>query len=307
MNENPVETLRRALERAAQSGQLEAAIGATREFLAARGESELWERVATAVPSAKGAAPAERFGIIGASPVMLAVFDKLEKMIPSAFPVLIYGESGTGKELIAKALHEYGPRKSNPFLSTNCAAIPETLLEAELFGHKKGSFTGAVNDRKGHFVAADGGTLFLDEIADMSPGMQSKLLRVLEDHEVRPVGSNESRKVDVRVVAASNKRLQDLVAAGKFRQDLFFRLHVLSLDLPPLRERREDIPRLTEFLCAKVGKEMRKSVELTPAAVTRLQAHSWPGNVRELENEIRRAAALTSGRIDAKDLRPELP
>lgn len=289
------EDLRRQLEAAAREGYLQEFVRAVNEFA-----------VLPAQEVGAGMLPS-RFLLVGDSPAMRALFSKLERMMPSHFPVLIYGESGTGKELVAKALHEFGPRKGKPFLSTNCAAIPETLLEAELFGHKKGSFTGAVADRKGHFVAADGGTLFLDEIADMSPAMQSKLLRVLEDHEVRPVGSNESRKVDVRVLAASNRRLQDLVAAGKFRQDLFFRLNVLSIDLPSLRERKQDIPHLVAHFAQKISAEMRRPVVLRPRAFARLALHDWPGNVRELENEIRRAAALSRGEIDAEDLRPELP
>ncbi len=248
-----------------------------------------------------------QFGMIGKSPKMLLVYQRLEKLAAVTFPVLIYGESGTGKELVARALHFFGPRKAKQFFSTNCAAIPETLLEAELFGHKKGAFTGAVSDRKGHFVAADGGSLFLDEIGDMSASMQTKLLRVLEDGEVRPVGATNTSKVDVRVIAASNKRLQDLVNQGKFRQDLFFRLNVLTVDLPPLRERKEDIPLLVEYFIERVGKEMGCKITVSESAIKRMQSHSWPGNVRELENEIRRAAALSGGTIEADSLRPELP
>ena len=286
--------MRLLLEEARRSGALPAALEELRSFLGEEAKR----------PTAKGAG--ERFGIIGISPPMVALFERIEKILASSYPVLIHGESGTGKELVARALHHCGPRKGKPFFSTNCAAIPETLLEAELFGHKKGAFTGAVADRKGHFVAADGGTLFLDEIGDMSPAMQTKLLRVLEDGEVRPVGATNSLNVNVRVIAASNRRLQDLVAAGKFRQDLFFRLNVLTVELPPLRERKEDIPLLVSHFAAKVGREMGKEVRVTEAALARLVSHGWPGNVRELENEIRRGAALSGGRIDAGDLRTGL-
>lgn len=305
MTPSEIEHLRKLLEEAERNGSLADFGREIRRFFDDRNQSGLLNGAAVTTTSDK-ASSAGKFGIVGQSPAMKAVFDRLEKMIPSSFPVLIFGESGTGKELIARALHEYGPRKDKPFFSTNCAAIPETLLEAELFGHKKGSFTGAIADRKGHFVAAHGGTLFLDEIGDMPLTMQSKLLRVLEDHEVRPVGGNTSVKVDVRIVAASNKKLTEQVAQGKFRQDLFFRLNVLSVDLPPLRDRKEDIPLLVAYFCKKVGAEMKRPIEFTPDALEKIVKHAWPGNVRELENEVRRDAALSSGKIDVKDLRPEL-
>jgi Nif-specific regulatory protein len=249
---------------------------------------------------------AGRYDIVGASPPMRKVYDLIEKVLPSNYPVLIQGESGTGKELVAKALHKYGPRKDKPFVSENCAAIPESLLESELFGHKKGSFTGAVSDRKGHFEVAHTGTIFLDEIGDMSPAMQTKLLRVLQDGEVRAVGGDKVAHVDVRVIAASNKDLRDLVAKRAFREDLYFRLNVITLYLPPLRERKDDIPVLARHFLKKALTETKREVVLTPAAVKALQKHRWPGNVRELENEVRRGVALCDEVIDAADLSNEV-
>jgi DNA-binding NtrC family response regulator len=232
---------------------------------------------------------------------MKRMFELLEKYVGSDYPVLIQGESGTGKELVARALHEHGKRAKKPFVSENCAAIPETLLESILFGHARGSFTGAHRDNPGHFVTADGGTLFLDEVGDMSQGMQTKLLRVLEDGEVRAVGGSTVRKVNVRVVAASNKDLRELVARREFREDLFFRLNVLTLLLPPLRARGDDIGILARFFLARAAAEAGRSLRLAPEAVARLQQYRWPGNVRQLENEIRRAVALGDGDV----VRPE--
>jgi transcriptional regulator with GAF, ATPase, and Fis domain len=247
-----------------------------------------------------------RFDIVGTSGAMAKVYDLIERVLPSHFPVLIQGESGTGKELVARALHKYGPRKDKPFVSDNCAAIPETLLESELFGHKKGSFTGAVGDRKGHFETANYGTIFLDEIGDMSPAMQTKMLRVLQDGEVRPVGGDRVIHVDVRVIAASNKDLRDLVAKKQFREDLYFRLNVITIFLPPLRERKEDIPLLMEHFLKRAATETGRNVTVTAAALKALQKHRWPGNVRELENEIRRGVALCDDTIDVSDLSPEV-
>jgi transcriptional regulator with GAF, ATPase, and Fis domain len=255
---------------------------------------------------AAGSASSGRYDIVGVSAPMREVYDLLEKILPSSYPVLIQGESGTGKELIARALHRYGPRKDKPFVSENCAAIPETLLESELFGHKKGSFTGAVADRKGHFETANHGTIFLDEIGDMSPAMQTKLLRVLQDGEVRPVGGGAAFHVDVRVIAASNRELRDLVARKLFREDLFFRLNVITIALPPLRDRRDDIPLLAHYFLGRATAESEREVAITPAAIKVLQKHRWPGNVRELENEIRRGVALFDDVIDAPDLSPEI-
>jgi transcriptional regulator with GAF, ATPase, and Fis domain len=233
--------------------------------------------------------------IVGRTPRMLELFRLLDRLTDTALPVVIQGESGTGKELVARAIHFNGARKDRPFVSENCAAIPETLLESTLFGYVRGAFTGADRDARGLFEVADGGTLFLDEIGEMSPGMQSKLLRVLQEGELRRVGSERSRKVDVRIVAATNRDLQRMVEEGKFRQDLYFRLAVAKIALPPLRERREDIPAIVEHF-------LKKPIE--PAALSRLVAHRWPGNVRELENELQRAEALSGERITVADLSP---
>ena len=191
-------------------------------------------------------------------------------------------------------------------MSENCAAIPETLLESELFGHKKGAFTGAVADRKGHFEVANTGTIFLDEIGDMSPAMQTKLLRVLQDGEVRAVGGDKVAHVDVRVIAASNKDLRELVSKRLFREDLYFRLNVITIYLPPLRERKDDIPLLVRHFLAKVATDNRRGIEVTAAGLKAMQKYRWPGNVRELENEVRRGVALCDDAIDAGDLSPEV-
>jgi transcriptional regulator with GAF, ATPase, and Fis domain len=247
-----------------------------------------------------------RFGMVGQSPPMQAVFDLIEKVAPTNVPVLVLGETGTGKELVARALHRSSPRAKKPFQAENCAAIPATLLESELFGHVKGSFTGAIADRPGTFVSAHEGTVFLDEIGDMPLQMQSKLLRVLQNGEVRPVGSNKVRKVDVRLVAATNQDLSAVCAEKTFREDLYYRLNVITIGLPPLRERLEDLPFLVAFFLLTTGKEMERPFDLAPEALEALRRHNWPGNVRELENELRRAAVFSSGRIVAEDLSPRL-
>jgi DNA-binding NtrC family response regulator len=245
-----------------------------------------------------------RFGLIGDSPRMRAVFDLIERVAPSDVPVLVLGETGTGKELVARALHDRSPRARKTFLAENCAAVPANLLESELFGHKKGAFTHAIADRPGHFVTASGGTLFLDEIGDMPLEMQAKLLRALETGEVRPVGSSQTVKVDVRIVAATHRDLAARVKERAFREDLYFRLNVIKVELPPLRERGEDVDLLVRFFLARLG---GPGIEVTPAARAALAAHRWPGNVRQLENELRRAVALCrAGRIDREDLSPEL-
>ncbi|MCK6446803.1 MAG: sigma 54-interacting transcriptional regulator [Planctomycetes bacterium] len=261
-------------------------------------------RPAAVTPMTDTGAIPMRFGMIGDSPPMRQMFALLEKVAQSDVAVLVQGETGTGKELVARALHEYGPRKKKPFLAENCAAVPADLLESELFGHKRGSFTGAVADRDGHFVAANGGTVFLDEIGDMPLAMQAKLLRVLQEGEVRPVGSNKIVKVDVRIVAATNKDLKAMTKVGTFREDLYFRLNVVAIHLPPLRERRGDVRYLVRFFLEKVGKEMGRSATVSEEALQLLERWRWPGNVRELENEIRRSVALSLGVIGPSDLSP---
>jgi two-component system NtrC family response regulator len=249
----------------------------------------------------------ERYGyrnIVGKSKPMLKVYDLISKVAQSKASVLITGPSGTGKELIAKAIHYESLRKDKPFISVNCGALAETLLESELFGHEKGAFTGAVTMKKGRFELADGGTLFLDEIGDMSPPLQVKLLRVLQEMEFERVGGTKTIKVDVRVLSASNRNLKDDVAEGIFREDLFYRLNVIHVEVPPLRERTEDIRLLVSHFIEKYGSGRR--IELTPQAWEALYGHSWPGNVRELENVIERAVVLNSeGLIDLKDLPAE--
>ena len=268
-----------------------------------------WEELRAAerpAAAADGTAIPMRFGMVGDSAPMRALFELLAKVAPSDVSVLIQGETGTGKELVARALHEHSRRKHKPFLAENCAAVPASLLESELFGHKKGSFTGAIADRPGHFVAADGGTVFLDEIGDMPLAMQSKLLRVLQEGEVRPVGSNKTVKVDVRVVAASNKDLPTMCREGGFREDLFFRLNVITLALPPLRERAGDVAPLVRFYLAKIGAELGRAIAIRPDALAALERWNWPGNVRELENVIRRAAVFARGEITLAELPPAI-
>ncbi|MEE2941010.1 MAG: sigma-54 dependent transcriptional regulator [Planctomycetota bacterium] len=261
-------------------------------------------RASPAETSAGG--PEGRFGMIGASAAMEEVYDLIERVAPSDVPVLVQGETGTGKELVARALHEHGPRKGACLMAENCAAVPENLLESELFGHRKGAFTGANQDREGHFVAADGGTVFLDEIGDMPLPMQAKLLRVLQDGEIRPVGSNASRRVDVRIVAATHRDLVEAAKDGSFREDLLFRLNVITIHLPPLRERTGDVERLVRGLLPRIAEEVGREARITDAALTVLAAWGWPGNVRELENELRRAVALSDGVIDVADLSPRI-
>jgi transcriptional regulator with GAF, ATPase, and Fis domain len=244
--------------------------------------------------------------IIGRTPRMLDLFRLLDRITDTTLPVVIQGESGTGKELVARAIHSNGPRRDQPFVGENCAAIPETLLESTLFGYVRGAFTGAERDTRGLFEVADGGTLFLDEVGEMSPGMQGKLLRVLQQGELRRVGSERTLKVDVRILAATNRDLARMVEEGKFRRDLFFRLNVAQISLPPLRERRDDIPLMVERFLAKLATAAGRPAPkpLDPAALARLVAHRWPGNVRELENEITRADALSGDRIGVADLSP---
>jgi two-component system response regulator HupR/HoxA len=231
--------------------------------------------------------------IVGESAGIRNVLDMVAKVAPGPTTVLVQGETGTGKELVARAIHQASPRRDHLFVAVNCAALSEGVLESELFGHKKGSFTGALGDRKGMFEVADGGTLFLDEISETSIGLQAKLLRVLQEGEIRPVGETQPHKVDVRIVAATNRNLKEEVAAGRFREDLYFRLSVFPLVIPPLRERRDDIPLLARHLTRRLSAQLKKRVEgLSPEALALLQRHDFPGNVRELANEIERAILL---------------
>jgi len=234
--------------------------------------------------------------VVGESPEMKEVLKLAAKAAMSSLTVLISGKTGTGKELIAKVIHANGPRKEGPFLSVNCAALPEVLLESELFGHRKGAFTGATEDRKGLFEAADGGTLFLDEVGEMSPSLQAKLLRVLETGEVRRLGETQIKRVDVRVIAATNRDLEKDVRDGRFRRDLFYRLNIFPIHIPPLRERREDIPLLAGHFLKDTGKR------LSPEALNLLVKYDWPGNVRELKNEMERVVVLAEGNVIGPDV-----
>ena len=255
-----------------------------------------------AEPAPEGGFPGQ-FGMIGQSPAMEQVFALLARVLHTDVPVLVTGETGTGKELIASALHKHGPRRKGPLVAVNCAAIPATLLEAELFGHVKGSFTGAHKDRQGYAEAADGGTLFLDEIGEMPMEMQAKLLRFLQEGEVRPVGGNSVKHVDVRVVAATNRALEQQIKAGTFREDLYYRLAVLTLSLPALRERPEDIEPLAKFLLHRNETEGLPTAKLSEEAIEALRGSPWPGNIRQLQNELTRAAAFArDGRIEVADL-----
>jgi two-component system response regulator HydG len=248
--------------------------------------------------------------LVGKSHAMQQVYDLCERISPTSSPVLISGESGTGKELVARALHFGGPRTRAPFVAVNCAAITDTLLESELFGHQKGAFTGAVEAKKGLFVEADGGTLFLDEIGEIPLPLQAKLLRALETGSVRPVGGGGEKKVDVRIIAATNRDLARAVQEKKFREDLYYRLHVIPLVLPPLRARREDIPLLVEHFVARFYEVEREAPrrEISTEVLRRLVEHSWPGNVRELKNTIDRLLLLGRGkRVDLRDLAEALP
>lgn len=242
--------------------------------------------------------------IIGKSKAMQEVYRTLEKVAPTDSSVLIYGESGTGKELIARAIHKLGLRAGKPFIRVNCGALVESLLESELFGHEKGAFTGAVKRKKGRFELAHLGSIFLDEIGDISANMQLKLLRVLQEKEFERVGSEETIQVDVRIMAASNKNLSELVQQGKFREDLFYRLHIIPIYLPPLRERKEDIPLLANHFIKQLTAELNKPLKrITDVAVEKLLSYPWPGNVRELENAIERSIVLSEKEvIDAADL-----
>ena len=241
-------------------------------------------------------APAEWHGIVGATAVLVDLIRRIELVSASRSTVLITGETGTGKELVARALHDAGPRRHMPFVAVNCAAIPATLMESELFGHVKGAFTGATANRKGRFFLANGGTIFLDEISKLGADAQSKLLRVLQERELDPLGAEHTVPIDVRVVAATNRDLRQLVSSGAFQEDLFYRLNVIPITVPPLRERLDDIPLLVDCI---VSRQRRRGGEricaIEDGVLELLQSHDWPGNIRELENTMERAVALTTG------------
>lgn len=249
-----------------------------------------------------GGAPEQ---IVFASPRFREVYDLTLKVASSDANILVLGESGTGKELIASALHHNSPRCNHPFVSLNCAALSDTLLESQLFGHLRGAFTGAVTNQKGMLEEADGGTLFLDEIGDVSPAVQAKLLRVIQERDFIPVGSTRAKKVDVRFVAATNKDLQREVSEGRFREDLFYRLNVISINLPPLRDRPEDIEPLARHFLRRFASRMAKDIrDIAPEGVAALHSYGWPGNVRELENVMERAVILTGGSVITADVIP---
>jgi DNA-binding NtrC family response regulator len=246
--------------------------------------------------------------IVGKTPVMLEVYKLVARVAASTATVLVHGESGTGKELVARAIHTHSPRAGAAFVPVNCTALTESLLESELFGHAKGAFTGAIAAKRGLFEMANGGTLFLDEIGDMGPKMQAQLLRTLQDGEVRPVGSTESTRVDVRLVCATNKDLDEEVKAGRFREDLYFRINVVTVQLPPLRDRRADIPILVGHFLNKLAlRERKQATGMSPEALRLLTGYGWPGNVRELENAVERAVAVAKGNVILpSDLPPEI-
>ncbi len=238
--------------------------------------------------------------VVGKSKIMQSVFAEVHQVATSRATVLLRGESGTGKEAIARAIHHLSPRRDAPFIKVNCAALSETLLESELFGHERGSFTGASQERKGRFELAHGGTLFLDEIGDISPAFQTKLLRVLQEREFERVGGTRTIKVDVRLVAATNRNLEEAVAKGEFREDLYYRINVVAIFLPPLRERREDIPLLAEYFLKQANEESGKQLKFSPEAMQAMMACNWPGNVRELGNCVERIAATAQGNMIRK-------
>lgn len=244
--------------------------------------------------------------IIGQAQPMQEVFRMLQKVAPTDSSVIIYGESGTGKELVARAIHKNSNRSAGPFVRVNCGALSETLLESELFGHEKGAFTGALKRKLGRFELAQAGTIFLDEIGDISPNLQIKLLRVLQEKEFERVGGEETVSVDVRVIAATHRNLKEEVASGRFREDLYYRLHIVPINLPALRQRLDDLPVLVEHFLQRLGHELRKpNLQIAPAALDMMRNYHWPGNVRELENVLERAAVLCEGAdITLADLPP---
>lgn len=245
--------------------------------------------------------------IIGTSEALQSVFRSVEKVSGTNTNILIQGESGTGKELIARAIHHHSSRADHPFVAINCGALPETLLESELFGHTKGAFTGAVTNKPGLFRSATGGTIFLDEIGEISPAMQVRLLRAVEEHEVTPVGSSAPVAFDARILSATNRDLETEVAAGRFREDLFYRLNVIEIHLPPLRERREDIPLLMRHFIQSIARAQQQNEKsIAPEASSALINYNWPGNVRELQNSIERAFTLSNEQIDLASLPPRI-
>ena len=279
----------------ALAGSLAVALENARLYAAVRSDQARLEREVSALRRERR--QRERFAdVVGSAPAMERVFALMEVAAESSITVLLQGETGVGKELVARAIHRHGPRRDRPFLAVHCGALPESLLESELFGYRRGAFTGAVEDRAGLFEAAHGGTLFLDEIGETTPATQVKLLRALQEGEIRRVGDTRVRKVDVRVISATNRALTGEGAEG-FRQDLYYRLAVFPILVPPLRERREDVPALVSQLLERARRRLGKAVAgIEPAALERLAAYDWPGNVRELENEIERAVALAPSR-----------
>lgn len=245
--------------------------------------------------------------IIGRSPSIIKVFDLIKRVADLNVNVLITGESGTGKELVARAIHYSGIRRGGPFVPVNCGAIPESLIESELFGYKRGAFTGALRDKKGLFEEADGGTIFLDEIADLPLHLQVRLLRVIEEKSIRPLGSTETIPIDIRVIAATNKNLEEEIEKGRFREDLYYRLNVIKIELPPLRERKEDIAPLAIHFISKYSREMGKDIRgISPKALETLESYHYPGNVRELENIIARSVALETSNVIRQETLPQL-
>ncbi len=258
-------------------------------------------------PDRPGAGKSQETMLLGDSAAMQKLRSMIAKLARSQAPVFIQGESGTGKELVAREIHRAGPRAGKPFIAVNCGAIPSELMESEFFGHKKGSFTGAIADKEGLFTAAEGGTLFLDEVADLPLNMQVKLLRAIQERAIKPIGEQQEQPVDVRILSASHKNLLDEVAAGRFRQDLFYRLNVIELQVPPLRQRREDIGTLARHFLQRIADRWgTPAAQLSPEALEKLQTYDFPGNVRELENILERACTLSdSDTIGADDI--ELP
>ena len=247
---------------------------------------------------ARGKSVFDFSGVLGSSPRIREIFQLLEMVAPSEATVLLLGETGTGKELVAQAIHRNSPRAAGPFVVVNCATLPETLLESELFGHERGSFTGATVRKDGRFLVAHHGTVFLDEIGELTLPIQAKILRVLQAREFEPVGSNRTQKVDVRIITATNRDLEKMVREGRFRDDLYYRLNVFQLVLPPLRERLEDLPVLADFFLKRYGEKNRRGgITLAPEALQAFRRYSWPGNIRELENVIERGVIVCQGNV----------